>query len=138
MKVLDPGHYYALDIYDGEESEKDSQLLRHMKREGEAYPGNVDHYSGTNTQEVLRAEIDRIKYVDNQKSCMENMFILDGLRSALHWLEVRANREHKITEPFFMGNRFIEEMPACRLCGHVMCRHSQEEKEHGKRTSKVG
>jgi hypothetical protein len=48
MKVIDPGHYYELNVLDG-----DLPLpayLRFVKREGPGYPGNKDHYPGTTCQ----------------------------------------------------------------------------------------
>src|SRR4051812_14687800 len=68
MTVLDPGHTYALGILDGD----DAMILCFVKREGERYPGNVGVQCGTTLQEVLRACLDRIDYLDRQHSCEEN------------------------------------------------------------------
>lgn len=115
MRVLDPGHRYLLNIYDGE----GMQPLRFMKREGEKFPGNIGHYSGTNCQEVLRALIDRVKYLDNQVPCLENDRILECLREVLFQFESRAARRHK--RDFPTKYRRIEEQPHCRKCGHIGC-----------------
>ena len=62
MKVIDPGHKYELAHLDGNGHE----VLTFVKREGDGYPGNIDHHAGTNLQEVFRAALDRVKYLDNQ------------------------------------------------------------------------
>lgn len=49
MRVLDPGHLYALDSLDKSEDDK-SQLLRFVKRIGDKFPGNIaPPYAGTTT-----------------------------------------------------------------------------------------
>ena len=65
MRVLDPGHTYQLKILDGNLG--DFETLCHVKRIGTNYPGNIaPAYPGTTTQEVLRAEIDRLRYVNTK------------------------------------------------------------------------
>jgi hypothetical protein len=91
MKVLDPGHMYLLDSIDGTAVH---DTLQFVKREGEGYPGNVGHYPGTILQDVLRACIDRVKYVDNQIHSDHNDLVLWYLRAALHKLESRAAERH--------------------------------------------
>lgn len=91
MKILDPGHMYELSSLD---DQNDKQLLRFVKREGSNYPGNVGHYPGTTTQEVLRALIDRTKYVDNQVSHNANEECITYFRLSLMALEERAAERH--------------------------------------------
>lgn len=118
MRCEDPGHDYRLDVYDGPANME--WALTFMKREGAGYPGNVGSYQGTNCQEVIRALIDRVKYLDRQIEAPENEIVLASLRSALWALEVRAARRHKVQ---LLPTRYeIEAMPTCRVCGHVVCR----------------
>ena len=117
MEVLDLGHLYELPNFDG----KGSQMLRFMKREGSGYPFNAGHYPGTNCQEVIRALIDRTKYLDTQISAPENDVIIAGLRSALLAFELRAARRHGLELPAFRAD--FESVPTCAKCGHIVCPH---------------
>ena len=102
MKVIDPGHVYQLDWLDVDPNAHldastahalggwDGTDLVFVKREGPGYPGNVGRHPGTNMQEVLRALIDRVKYLDNQIPDVRNGRILDHLRLAICWVEQRA------------------------------------------------
>lgn len=116
MLVLDPGHVYELRVFDA--ASEQTAPLAFMKREGLGYPFNVGHHAGTNCQEVLRALIDRVKYLQHQIPCPENLIILAGLRSALVAFEIRAARRHG-RELTFEGD--IEDAPTCRQCGHIGC-----------------
>lgn len=119
MRVIDPGHMYALKHLDGEGEE----ILTCVKREGDKYPGNVGHYPGTNTQEGMRAYIERTKYVDNQEPCSENKQILLYLREIIFVLERRAARRHN---RYFLlthtERENIETLPICDKCGHIKCK----------------
>lgn len=115
MKVIDPGHSYELQTYDG----TGAQPLVFMKREGPGYPFNVGHYPGTNCQEVMRALIDRVTYLDRQVPCAENQIALAGLRSALYAFEIRAARRHKRELPTFGAE--VECAATCDVCGHIQC-----------------
>lgn len=110
MKVLDAGHEYELDVLDGGPFST-PKYLRFVKREGEQYPGNVGHYSGTTIQEVLRACIDRLKYVDNQVPDLVNRLVIGLLRQAIWYLEERAHRRHGIKMTFIEKESEIESMP---------------------------
>lgn len=129
MKILDPGHYYSLDRLDFDETE-DPVLLRFVKRVGDKFPGNeAPPYDGTTTQEVLRALIDRTKYVDEQIHFLANEHVLSHLRWALTWLEHRAaiaRDDVVIAESMWNHLDHIETLPTCAQCGHVLC----ERKEH--------
>ena len=123
MRVIEPGHQYALAHLDGNLEE----LLTFVKREGPGYPGNVGHHPGTNLQEVIRAMIDRVKYVDGQVPCRENKIVIAALRESLQYLEIRAARRHKRPVPAELdelgehGIGAIEALPVCRHCGHIGC-----------------
>ena len=121
MQVIDAGHEYELQSYDGEQVNR----LVFMKREGEGYPFNVGHHAGTNCQEVLRALIDRVKYLQKQIPCEENERILGYLRSALWQFEKRAALRHGRDSVFPWSHLYqpipIEDQPTCKACGHVGC-----------------
>lgn len=121
MKVIDPGHMYELDNLDAGPANPTSRL-KFVKREGDKYPGNVGHYAGTNIQEVLRALIDRVKYLDGQEPCMENSEIIFYLRESIARLEERAAKRHGRTLAMRPCGLFpIEVMPTCPKCGHIEC-----------------
>lgn len=121
MKVIDPGHTYALDVLDGESS-TEPEILRFVKREGEGYPGNVGHHPGTNMQEVIRALIDRVKYLNAQiPDWQRNRNVLDHLRQAIYYLEHRAAERHG-RPPLEVWQMYsIEHYPTCAKCGHIGC-----------------
>lgn len=128
MKVLDAGHWYELDLLDADiHGSTSHRELRFVKRIGEKFPGNQEPgYEGTTSQEVIRALIDRQRYVDGQRLCVTNLLVLSNLRMALRWLEVRAAEERgddtaasrilDLLEP--------ETEPTCGHCGHTLCRRS--------------
>lgn len=128
MRVIEPGHVYLLDSYDGGEP----QLLTFMKRVGKGYPGNEDPaHSGTNCQETLRAVIDRTRYLLGQSaqetdalSEEEDRDIIFGLRTGFIGFEMRAARRHGRTlvlENNRGSNRGPELRLYCGVCGHIGC-----------------
>lgn len=130
MKIIDPGHVYDLQWLDGHppltsrSGIEDWNRLIFVKREGEGYPGNVGHHPGTTIQEVLRALIDRVKYVDGQISHPFNKGVIGQLRSAIHLLELRAAERHHRKLPEIdpiTCQPPIEEMPVCPKCLHIGC-----------------
>jgi hypothetical protein len=122
MKVIDPGHRYQLDTLDGQ---VDVQLV-FVKREGEKFPGNMGAHHGTTTQEVLRALIDRMQYVDQQIPWRMNQDVIAMLRESIRILEFRANERSGLSlsghDELFRAD--IEKAPVCPTCGHVTCKHS--------------
>jgi hypothetical protein len=115
MKVYDPGHIYFLTELDGGSWE----VLRFVKREGPGYPGNKGSHPGTTIQEVCRALIDRLDYVNNQIPCEDNRNARRGLQDAIYWLEKRAAERHgRVLQATSDG---IEEAPTCQKCGHIEC-----------------
>ena len=91
MIEVDPGHIYGCHQLDG----RGYQLIRFVKREGPGYPGNVGKYSGTNIQELLRAIIARLKYLQRQGPHFANVLVIAALRLSLNLLEYRAARRHR-------------------------------------------
>lgn len=94
MKIIEPGHIYQLEFLDdyafqsGNEIEaamyEASKLLTFVNREeGHEHPG-------TQTQEVLRALIDRTYHCDHCMPDENNAMIIHHLRMALVYHEARA------------------------------------------------
>lgn len=123
-KVLDPGHFYELLTLD-QKGVPWVQQLRFVKRcdlfQPERYPGNYCAYPGTTLQSVLRCLCERVRYLQNQISCPENVLVLFFLRAAIWLLEFRAARRHK--RSYFRGLNFAEQAPMCPDCGHTGCKH---------------
>ena len=121
MRIIDPGHLYALDHLDGNLEE----LLTFVKREGEGYPGNQGSHPGTNIQEVLRALIDRVKYLQGQIQHDCNLEVINHLRECIRLLEQRAAERHGLDADALdyraRIGRAIETLPTCIKCGHVLC-----------------
>ena len=89
MEVLDAGHQYRLAEFRWGRAHI---YVTFVKRNDppEKYPGNLDAYPGTQTQEVLRALIDRAQYVHGQQADdATNPQVLSLLRQALDLLETR-------------------------------------------------
>src|SRR5271155_4171630 len=82
MVIVEPGHVYKLKSIDGADNE--AETLRFVNRE----PGT--EHPGTQTQEVLRALIDRTMHCDNCLRWPGNDLIIYHLRMALVLHEARA------------------------------------------------
>lgn len=122
MIELDPGHRYELDGIDGGQT-RFTAVVQYVKREGPGYPGNVGHHPGITIQENLRSDIARLKYLDLQDPCAENLDIIRHLREAMRLLELRAARRHGSGILRIRLVEEIEKLPACPRCGHVVCNH---------------
>lgn len=133
MRVIDPGHVYELAYLDTNPENPASGQLSFVKREGPGYSGNRGHHAGTNLQEVLRAMIERVKYLDRQVPHVNNIGILVNLRHSLWLLELRAAERHGRAFDLSWGEG-IEDHPTCPLCGHIGCKgdcKSHEPKDTG-------
>jgi hypothetical protein len=122
VRILDPGHIYALDVLDIAADERQStEMLVFVKREGPRYPGNLSHYPGTNCQEVIRALIDRVKYLDSQAPDPRNQPVIAHLREALWLFESRAAQRYGRQLPPIEEFTCIEDEPTCPGCAHIRC-----------------
>jgi hypothetical protein len=114
MRVDDPGHRYTLGVLDG----RTPEVLRFVKRYGPKFPGNTSSYSGTTLQEVWRASIDRLKYLNNQDPSEYNDVAIAAVEKAIAALEDRAadrhGRPHNTVEESCYGKQ-------CQKCLHVGC-----------------
>lgn len=117
MKEIDAGHIYSLQILDDNKHESHTNLI-FVKREGEKYPGNKGFHPGTNCQEVLRAVIARIAYLDGQIPDDRNKIATGHLGRAIYLLEQRAAERHGRKPPSPFEAIFGE---TCETCGHVGC-----------------
>lgn len=119
MKVLDPGHFYECAQLDNGPFDLPN-FLRFVKRIGGDYPGNTNHYAGTTLQEVLRACIDRVKYLNQQLPDHRNEMVLINLRRAIYALEIRAAERHHRIFPLVKLHE-IELALTCPKCLHIGC-----------------
>ncbi|HTH92940.1 MAG TPA: hypothetical protein VL576_00450 [Candidatus Paceibacterota bacterium] len=90
MKTIDPGHIYEL----RQLGDDNTQTMTFIKRSGGAVQYEKE-WPGLQTQEVLRALIDRTKYLYEVLPCKETEEALRHLRMALFWYEARAYRRKK-------------------------------------------
>lgn len=122
MRVIDAGHAYELRHLDGD----GASVLSFVKREGPGYPRNVGAHEGTTLQEVLRALIDRVQYLDGQIKDARNEEVIEHLRRAILSLEIRAAERHgrslNLDRADFMRlPAGIETLPVCPKCLHIGC-----------------
>lgn len=86
MKIIDPGHVYSLSTLGG-----DDVIITFVKRSGGAVTYQQE-WPGLQSQEVIRALIDRTQYLDNVLECYESKDAIYHLRMALYSYELRAWR----------------------------------------------
>lgn len=122
MKVLDPGHSYEVEVYDGL-LEGLTHDIHFMKREGTEYPGNKGTQAGTNCQELMRVLIDRLEYLDHQNPHPNNGAAIQALKFCIFMMEERAAQRHGIIDRLDMSYKQIHKLVTCKICGHVVCRH---------------
>lgn len=134
MKVTEPGHVYQLAFLDGAPSAHwgtvSDDTLTFVKRVGPRFPGNDqigngDAHPGTTMQEVLRALIDRVHYLDAQEPHPRNQDVIASLRRAIYDLELRAAQRHGRLSAFYQlvmaYGPEIEHMGTCPKCLHIGC-----------------
>ncbi len=96
----------------------------YFKEPSDKYPGNEDAYPGTTSQEVVRALLERSRYVQGQHPCHETEMIIQHFQRILHLLESRANRLHGRFLPYSLEE--VEYLDICLQCGHVTCEEHPE------------
>lgn len=117
MRIIDPGHIYALDNVDAPINGGSQQHIYFVRRRGtngESLPEKA-RQGGILTQELLRVCIDRTLYLYAEAPCDEDTEIIEHLRSALVLYETRAARRRieRLSRP--------ELAEPCSVCGHVLC-----------------
>ena len=90
MKIIDPGHIYEL----RQLGDDKTKVITFVKRSGGSIKYS-EEWPGLQTQEVLRALIDRTIYLYKILPCKETEEALKHLRMALYLYEVRAWRTKK-------------------------------------------
>ncbi|HVX56446.1 MAG TPA: hypothetical protein VHA37_01830 [Candidatus Saccharimonadales bacterium] len=120
MKVIDPGHIYELDILDGY-LVRGGGHLRFIRWPD--YPHNQQSpHPGTTSQEVIRALIDRVQYLDQKQPSRHNVTVVDSLRIALLALEMQACEQRgRHGKRLISVPEEIELAPTCKVCGHIQC-----------------
>lgn len=119
--IYDRGHSYTLASLDGDQTQRLQFVKRFDKDDPGKYPGNTSAYSGTTLQIVLRVLLDRVRYLQGQKWCIENALVRVCLMMAIWLLEFRAARRHGIW--YLRGLWFASHEPICEKCGHTVCEH---------------
>lgn len=122
MQILDQGHKYELATLDGGLPQTLTFVKRHDEENPQKYPGNENSYPGTTMQNVIRALLNRFRYVNKQHGCLENIIAIQCLRFTLWLLEFRAARRHR--KLLLKSFSFVEFKPMCIKCGHTFCKHS--------------
>jgi len=120
MKILDEGHIYEMDTIDGADFYKQTIVFVKRNDPSDKYPGNNTSFPGVLSQEVIRVLIDRVKYLDNQQPCEENIEILWHLRASIEYFEERTHRIHNKEFPNINIDT-IESYTPCPKCGHILC-----------------
>lgn len=117
MRILDAGHRYEADGFDG----GGPQYIQFFKRVGPKFPFNAGTpLGGTNCQEILRILIDRVDYLQRQNPCAESEAISALLKTALMLFETRAARRRDQT--LVLADLMACVRGAtCSECGHINC-----------------
>lgn len=106
MKVIDKGHKYVLD--DNKTPTQTTTITFYKDEEINGYG-----YNSTTNQEVLRAVIDRVKFLDEQEPHLANKNIIRYLR----WAIVLHEQRH--LERLVDRNEAIELIPV-KKSGHFV------------------
>ena len=120
MKEISLGHIYSLQILDSKTTDCHSNLV-FVKRKGIKYPGNKEEHSGTSCQEVLRAVLARLAYLDGQLQDDRNKISAGHIGRAIFLLEQRAAERHGRIPPSPFESIFCN---TCNFCGHVGCQET--------------
>lgn len=118
MRILLAGHVYLAEEVGGVRGqEAGHQTIAFVRRRDEharLLPPD-EQAPGLLSQELLRVLIDRVRYLNDEDPCVEDVEILGRLRDALRPFETRAARRtiEKLPMP--------ETAPACPLCHHLLC-----------------
>lgn len=114
MKCLEPGHVYEVANVDGP-GVQHIVFVRRRDARGELL--DARRMPGILSQELLRVLIDRVRFLNDEDPCVEDVEIIHHLRGCLRLFEARAAR------------RTIEKMPmpelvdGCPVCHHLLCSH---------------
>ena len=90
MRVITPGHCYALDHFEKEE-EQHNEVLQFIEKD---IAMNTIH-NGITNEEVLAVLIDRLRFLGERLPSRENSIAITKCEEALLWLEKRTNDRKK-------------------------------------------
>lgn len=121
VEIIDKGHAYKLLSLDGEHEQELRFVKRYDPTDFDRYPGNENEYPGTTIQSVLRALLERMRYLQHQVWSGENIVVISCLRVALWFMEFRAARRHG--RFYAKSLSYAEFHPMCKTCGHTLCEH---------------
>lgn len=115
MRVIEPGHVYAVQNIDG----PGEQIIRFVRRRDASADKLAEEAweEGILCQELFRVLIHRIQYLDSEAPHPVNVEATLALRKALTGFEARA------------AQRTIEKLPmperavVCSECQHMLCTH---------------
>lgn len=125
MRIVEPGHVYSIadvDVPVGEDPHRQVlYFVRRRSHDGALLP-EAEREPGILSQELLRVLIDRVRYLNDEDPCAEDVEILLRLRAALVLFESRAARRtiEKLSMP--------ETADACPVCHHLLCAHRHPER----------
>lgn len=123
MIEVEPGHRYDLQVLDHRELHtRESAVVRlaFVKRTGLKYPGNENEHPGTTLQEVLRACVARLIYVNNQLPNEHTHLARLNIEGAIFELESRAAELAKRDAGFSIHEAVYG--TTCSKCGHIQCK----------------
>lgn len=105
-KVLTPGHRYELENFEDKDASGqviqfiEKKTVTQMRLDGQMPPDNllggdmldelVTINDGTTNEEVIKALIDRLLYLDSKFPCIENTQTIINLKQALFWQNERT------------------------------------------------
>lgn len=121
MKILEPGHRYELMQLDvpGSSLTYGTELW-FVKRMGDKYPGNTTAHPGTIIQEVLRACVARLLYVNDQLPNEHTHLARLNIEGAIFELETRAAERAGRDTGFSIHEAVYG--TTCFKCGHIQCK----------------
>jgi hypothetical protein len=124
MNVLTPGHIY--EIHNVDSPTNSTQRIEFVQRRSDDAKLLEVYKEGILAQELLRVLIDRTLYLNAEAPCIEDIEIVEMLRTCLQKYETRAARRsiEKLSMP--------EMQDVCSRCHHMLCFCNDPEKlEHG-------
>lgn len=120
MRIQEPGHVYFVANVDGP-GEQRIVFVRRRGANAELLP-EIERERGILSQELVRVLVDRVRYLNDEDPCAEDVAIIGHLRDVLRLFEARAARRtiEKLAMP--------EVAEACPICHHLLCAHRHPER----------
>lgn len=97
MKIITTGHQYQLASFEGSLPQTLQFIEKVPVSDGSKELRTV--HDGTTNEEVLKALIDRLQYLNGKFPCRENAIVITKLEESLMWLNKRtADRQVRSVE----------------------------------------